>query len=550
MPGKGYKFVADVREIEAADEGNGEKEHSVDEQDLELETNPQIPLITDQPAIIYKQPQAAEKESRFRFFALVIFIVLAIGSIGFYLWRENAEPVTNVAIKTIAVMPFKALVAENRNETLELGMTESLISKLSGNEEIIVRPLSAVRRYNSLEQDSLIAGRELGVEAILDGNIQTSDDRIRISARLVRTGDGKQLWAGQFDEEIKDIFVVQDSISERVAAALKIRLGGREKKHYTENIEAYQLYMKGRLHASRLTRAETDKAIAYFQQAIALEPNYALAYAGLAETYHPMVLTSGLPSREFMTKAKEAALKAIEIDETLAEGHILLGRTIFWYEWDWKAAEKHYLRAMELDPNNSNLRFSYAHLLSNVGQHDKALAEIKRARELDPLNLVVYALEGQILFFAGKPDEALDQLNKAIDLGPDLWLSHLFISRVYTEKEMHPEAISAAKKAGELSGNSQSDAYRAYALARWGKLEEARLILDKLIKLSAERYVPSYNIAVVYQGLGESEKALDYLEKGFAEKDVRMVFLKVEPKWNNLRREPRFIELIRRMNFE
>jgi DNA-binding winged helix-turn-helix (wHTH) protein/TolB-like protein/Flp pilus assembly protein TadD len=549
VPGKGYKFVPDVREIEIDDEKD--EEPSVEEQSFELETDQnQSPASANQVPINHKQPIASKKKSHLWLFASVVFAVLAFSSLVFYLWRENTKSVSNATIKTVAVMPFKPLVAENRNETLELGMTESLISKLSGSEQIIVRPLSAVRRYNSLEQDSLNAGRELSVEAVLDGNIQTLDDRIRVSARLLRTSDGKQLWAGQFDEEVNDIFAVQDSISKRAAEALKIRLGNREKKHYTENVEAYQLYMKGRLHASRLTRAETDKAIVYFQQAIALEPKYALAYAGLAETYHPMVLTSGLPSWELMPKAKEAALKAIEIDETLAEGHAMLGRTIFWYDWDWKAAEKHYLRALELEPNNSNLRFSYAHLLSNIGRHEKALVEAKRARELDPLNLVINAAEGQFLFFAGKTDEALDRLNKTIDLDSKLWLSHLFISRVYTEKGMHAEAVAAAKKAGELSGNTQSDAFRAYALAKWGKPEEARVILNNLLKLSSEEYVPPYNIAVVYHGLGESEKALDYLEKGFAEKDVRMVFLKVEPKWNNLRNEPRFVSLLRRMNFE
>jgi len=255
VPGKGYKFVPNVREIEQDDEIVEEK--SAEEQNFQPDIDKnQSSTVENHVPINYKQSPAAEKKSRLWLFALVIVSIFAVGSLGFYFWRENAKTVSDETIKTVAIMPFKPLVAENRNETLELGMTESLISKLSGSEDIIVRPLSAVRRYNSLDQNSLIAGRELGVEAILDGNIQTLNDRIRVSAQLLRTSDGKQLWAGQFDEEIKDIFAVQDSISERAAAALKIRLGGREKKHYTENVEAYQLYMKGRLHASRLTRAE------------------------------------------------------------------------------------------------------------------------------------------------------------------------------------------------------------------------------------------------------------------------------------------------------
>ena len=255
---------------------------------------------------------------------LAVLIILGLGTAGFYFWRNSKSPLSDEQIKTVAVLPFKSLVAEKRDEALELGMADTLISKLSG-EEITVRPLSAIRRYNSVEQDSLIAGRELNVEAVLDGTIQTSGDRIRISAKLLRTGDGKQLWTGQFDEKSADIFAVQDSISERVAAALKIRLGNAEKKRPTENVEAYGLYMKGRYHALNLTRAETDKAIDYFQQAIEIDPEYALAYVGHAEAYLPIALTGSMPSREVMPKAKAAAQRAVEIDETLAEAHAVLG---------------------------------------------------------------------------------------------------------------------------------------------------------------------------------------------------------------------------------
>ena len=567
VPGHGYKFVADVREVlsepPASAGGQNAEQSQISNYEFQAGNRRSRLLferqseISDLKSEIYenKRPNAddgktVKKTSRFWLVTLSILVSLALGSMGFYIWSENSKPTPEAPIKTVAVLPFKPLAAENRNEALELGMTDTIISKLSGGEEITVRPLSAIRRYNSVEQDSLIAGRELDVEAVLDGTIQTSGERIRVSAKLLRTSDGKQLWTGQFDEKFTDIFAVQDSISERVAAALKIRLGNLEKKRPTENVEAYQLYMKGRYHALNLTRAETDKAIAYFQQAIDLDPNYALAYVGLARTYLPMALTSGVPSWEVLPKAKAAALRAIEIDETLAEAHAVLGYILFFYDWDWQAAEKEYMRALELNPNSAEAHFGYAHLLSNTGRHEQALAEIELSRELDPVSLVTNALEGQILFFAGRSDDSLDRLNKTIDLNPNFWLSHLFISRVYTEKGMHAKAVAAAKKAGELSGNSQSEAYHAYALAKWGKLEEARTVLDELLKLSTERYVPPYNFAVVYNGLGESDKALDYLEKGFAEKDVRMVFLKVEPKWNNLRSEPRFIDLMKRMNFE
>ena len=456
----------------------------------------------------------------------------------------------NTATKTIAVLPFKSLVAEERDEALELGMADALISKLSEAEEITVRPLSAVRRYDSPDQDSITAGCQLNVEAVLDGSLQTCGDRIRVMARLVRVSDGKQLWASQLEEKFTDIFRVQDSISERVATALKIRLTNKENRRYTDNVEAYELYMKGRLHALRLTRAETDKAVAYFQQAIDLDLNYPLPYLGLANAYLPMVLTSGLPSREVIPKAKEATLRAVEIDPGNSEGFVILGLISFWYEWDWRAARKNYQRALDLDPKNPEAHFAYALLLSNSGRHERALAEIKLSRELDPVSLRTNAEEGQIFFFAKDYDNALDRLKQTIDLDPNFWLSHLFISRVYTEKGMHSEAVAEAKKAAELSGNSQSHAYRAYALAKWGKLSKARVVLDELLKLSSETYVPPYNIALAYNAVGEREKALDYLERGFAESDMRMVFLKVEPQWDSLRSEPRFVDLIKRMRIE
>ncbi|HUE84179.1 MAG TPA: winged helix-turn-helix domain-containing protein [Pyrinomonadaceae bacterium] len=537
--GHGFRFVPEVRKIE--EEANAAL--AFDGQSM-----PEASAVAGGQTV--KESQATNNaKAGLRNFNLPLAAasILIVASLTvIYFWRQY--PI-EASIKTLAVLPFKPLVGEMKDESLGLGMADALIAKLSG-EEITVRPLPAVRRYSSQEQDPVTAGRELGVDVVLDGSIQVSGDRVRVLAKLLRVDDGRQLWAERFDEKFTDIFDVQDSISERVAGALRIQLGSKDKKRQTQDIEAYQLYMKGRYHALRLTRAETDKGIDYFQQAIKLDPNYALAHVGLAEAYVPMALTSGEPSWETMPKAKAAALKALELGETLAEAHAILAAVLFWYDWDWQTAERQLVRALELNPRSAEARFGYAHLLSNGLKHEKAIVEIKHARELDPLSLRTNALEGQILFFAGNYDAALDHLNKTIDLEPNFWLSHLFISRVFTEKGMHQEAVSAAEKAGELSGNSQSNAYRAYALTKWRKLNEARAVLEGLLKLSTTRYVPPYNFAVVYSGLGEREKALDYLEKGYAERDPRMVFLGVEPMWNNLRSDSRFVALIQRMRID
>lgn len=454
--------------------------------------------------------------------------------------------------KSVAVLPFKPLVLANRDESLEMGMADTLIARLGGgNREIILRPLASVRKYGNLEQDPLIAGRELGVDLVLDGCIQRSGDKIRVNARLFKTADGTSLWAGTFDENFTDIFAVQDAISERVAAALQIQLGGERKKRSTNDLEAYQFYMKGRFHVAKTMPTEIRIGISYFRQAIEIDSSYALAHVGLADAYMRLPLAGELPSDEFFPPSKAAANRAIEIDDTLPEAYTVLGWTLFWYEWNWNEAENQFRRALELDPNSADTHEAYAHLLSNMGRHAEGLFEIKRARELSPTALFAGALEGQFLLHAGRIDEALDRLRKTFELEPRFWLAHLFAASAYIEKEMFAEAAREADKAKQFSGgSSHAIAFGAYALAKSGKKAEARAVLDELLQLSTVHYVPPYHIALVYNGLEMREETLSWLERGFKERDPKMAFLKVEPKWNNLRAEPCFVDLMRRMNFD
>lgn len=542
VAGHGYRFVPKVRPIVDSRIGDIRPEKTVCENE---------PDKTENQIARGERQRTRDKSSihkRKRQAAFVVLGILALGAAGFYLWRENLKS-DDAQIRTIAVLPFKSLVVENRNEALELGIADTLISKLSGGNEVVVRPLSAIRKYNSLEQDSLTAGRELGAESILDGTIQTWADRIRISAKLLRTSDGKQLWAGQFDEKFTDIFVVQDSISAKVAAALKIRLGGQEKKHSTENIEAYQLYMKGRYLIAKLRPSDIRRSIPYFQQAIDIDPGYALAYTGLSQAYGVLAISGEMPPAEAILKSKAAGQKAIEIDDTLGEAHDSLGMQIFWHDWDWPAAEKECLRGLEINPNNADSHGNYAIILSNTGRHTQALAEAKRARELDPLNLALSALEGQYLLHAGRTDEALIQLQKTSELEPDFWMPHLFAASAYIEKGRYAEAIAESRKEYELSGGNIIP-FGTYALAKSGKRDEARVALQELLKLSATKYVPPYNIALIYNALEMRDSALEWLEKGYEQRDPKMTFIKVEPKWNNLRNEPRFVDLMKRMNLQ
>ena len=516
VAGHGYRFVPAVRPVADGDPETEERTGHVPEQ-----TRPE----------------------RRRLLPIAVVIVLALAAAGSYFWFATSAP-SDARVKTIAILPFKPLVLENRNEALEVGLADSVISKLSGSEEIVVRPLSAIRRYNSLEQDSTTAAKELDVEAVLDGTIQTWGDRIRISAKLLRASDGKQLWTGQFDEKFDDIFVVQDAISEKVAAARKIRLSG--KKHSTESVEAYQLYMKGRYNLAKGTPADLRASIPFFEQAIEIDPRYALAYTGLSHAYGVLGLSGDTAISDVVSKARAAEQKALEIDDTLGEAHNTRCMGAFWYDWDWQSAEKACLRAIEIDPNNSDFHGNYAMVLSNTGRHYEALAEARRSRELNPLNLTQNALEGQFLLHAGRVDEALVQLRKMSELEPNFWMPHMIASSAYIEKGMYKEAIDESQKENELSGGNVYP-FAAYARAKSGEQGAARAELMDLVTYSATNHTSPYNIAMLYQALDERNEALNWLEKAYAQRDPKMTLLKVEPKWNDLRSEPRFVELMTRM---
>ena len=414
-----------------------------------------------------------------------------------------------------------------------------------------MRPLSLVRRYGGIEQDPLAAGRELRVEAVLDGQIQRWGDRVRVTARLVRVDDEKQLWAGQFDERFTNIFAVQDSISAQVAGELAPRLTGEERerlaKSYTTDAEAYQLYLKGRFFRDKRTREGTSRAIEYFRQALGRDPTYALAYAGLADCYRGLPIQSDVPSTESFPKAKEAVLKALEIDDQLAEAHTTLGWIKFWYEWDWGGAEKEYQRALEINPNYPLAHVGYAHLLSNLGRHDQALQEADRALKLEPLSSFNGAMKGQFLFHARRYPQAVDQLQKTLEIDPNFWIGQHLLGRCYERAGRYDEALEAFRKARESGGTTGPLSFTGYTYAAAGRKEQAEHTLRELRSLSEQAYVPPYNMALVYNGLGDSTEAVMWLERAYNERDVRMVFLGVDPLWDSLRSHPVFSGLLERM---
>ncbi|CAN5728498.1 N/A [soil metagenome] len=538
VPGKGYKFVAPV----------SPKSEVQNPKPLEI---PDAGLPIQDSSAADQKPKFKNRNRKNYVFAALVLLI-AVGA-AFYFWQMPAKSVSS--IKTVAVLPFKPLVADNRDEALEMGMADTLIARLGGNREIIVRPLSSVRRFGNLEQDAQTAGRELGVDSVLDGNIQHWGDKIRVNVLLIRTADGAILWNGTFDEKFTDIFVVQDTISQKVAAALALRLSSDEtnrlNKRGTENVEAYRFYLQGRYHALKVTPPEIRQGIGFYQQAIAADPLYALAFAGMAQAYAALPITSDVPPNEAFPQAKAAARKALEIDPNLAEAHMILGVVDFWFDWNWSDAEAELKKAIEINPNNADAHRFYAVLLTVLGRSDEALAEMETARQSDPLSLIVNALKAQAFFYAGRDAEAIEQSNRTLEIEPNFWIAHLMLARIYIRQNKFDEAILEANKAKEFSGgNSEAVSLAAYALAKSGRRDEALMMLEALKSKSNERYVPAYNIAMIYNGLGINPEALNQLEKSFQTHDARMILLKVEPKWDNLRDEPRFMDLMQRMKFD
>jgi DNA-binding winged helix-turn-helix (wHTH) protein/TolB-like protein/Flp pilus assembly protein TadD len=529
IPGRGYRFVAEVRQVEPVAEDRAVPEHN---QYGEYTTE-----ITKDGSSTFRQ-------------WLPVAVVTSLAVISVFAYFQYNSSSGNQEVRTLAVLPFKPITPETSDEALEMGMADSLIAKLTAGGELRVMPLAAVRGLTNQNVDTQNAGRRMSVDAVLDGVMQIAGNRLRVSAKLIRVSDGRQLWAGQFDEELRDIFSVQDSISDRVANALAVRLRTDNKTASTTNPEAYQLFMRGKFHAYKLVLNELQKGIGYYEQAISIDPNYALAYVELANAYRAMVLTNDAAPAEMMARAKAAASKAVELDPNLAEAWTALAFGNFWFDWNWQLSESNFKKALAIDSNSAHAHAFYAHLLSNIGRHAEATKEIRRAREIDPINPLFGAVEGQTLFFADREADSSVVLRSLIDLDPNFWLAHLFICRNYMSKGMFEEALAAATKAKDITrGNAEAIGTSGYILAKMGRVQAARQILA-VLEGRKDKPFSAYSTAQVYIGLGERERALEKLEQAFKQNEPLMVFLKIEPRWNELRAEPRFMNLMRQMNFE
>jgi serine/threonine-protein kinase len=475
----------------------------------------------------------------------LLVILVAIFGLRAYLQARNPE----VVIDSIAVLPFQNKSTEADTDYLSDGLAESLLYRLSQLPNLRVSPTSSVSRYKGKEIDPVKVGQELGVNAVLSGRIVQHGDYLTISAELVDVRYNKLLWGEQYDRKVSDLLATQREIAREIVEKLKLKVSGEEKglaKHYTESNEAYQLYLKGRFYWNKRTGESLKKSIEYFNQAIEKDPGFALAYAGLADCY--VVPANRLPPRDALPKAKAAAMRALELDDTLAEAHTTLGRVLASYDWDWPGAEREYKRAIELNPRYAIAHQWYGGYLEAMGHRDEAVAERKLSQELDPLSPIVNFEYGLSLFYAREYDQAIEQFNKTLELDSNFPPPYQFLPACYEQKGMYDEAIAGFKKAIPLMGGSElTRGGLGHVYAVTGKKREALAMIDELKRLSNQGYVPSTSIALVYAGMGDKDQAFAWLEKGYEERGFQMQWLSIEPRWNNLRSDPRFANLTRRV---
>src|SRR6266540_6459921 len=477
--------------------------------------------------------------------AALVVVSAAIASYSYFTRRDS-----------LAVLPFTYVntdpnvMADPDREYLSDGITESIINHLSQLPNLRVIPRSTVFHYKDKEVDPQPVGHELGVRTVLIGRIIQRGDNLTIRTELVDVENNRQLWGEQYNRKVSDLLALQGEIAKEISEKLRLRwLTKTERqqitKNYTDNSEAYQLYLKGRYYWNKRTSEGLSKATGFFEQAIERDPNYALAYSGLADSYS--VPQNPLAPRDRMPKAKAAAMKALELDNTLAEARASLGNVKYIYDWDFAGGEREFKRAIELNPNYTSAHHFYALLLASLGRWHEANDQIKRALELEPFSLIIKSSAGRILYLKREYDQAIEQLRKALELDPNFARAHFFLGQVYQQKGLNEQAVAEFQKALQVDVNQYLLAGLGYAYATSGKRSEAMKVLDELRKLSRQRYASSYGIAIIYMGLGEKDQAFEWLEKAYQDRSEGWASFKVDPRLHSLRADARFADFTRRI---
>ena len=459
------------------------------------------------------------------------------------------------AIRSLAVLPFANASGDHQMEYLSDGLTESLILSLSQLSQLRVMARSTVFRYKGGAEEAQDIGRTLGVGAVLTGRVLQRGQSLVIDAELVDVENGWQLWGGQFRKKLTDIFAMEEDIAKEISEKLRLKLTVQKEnllaKRYTEDIEAYHLYLRGRYYWNKRTEEALCKGIDYFKQAIERDPTYALAYAALADSYIPLGYYCYLPPKDAFPKAKAAAQKALEIDPTLSEAHAVLGGAKLGFDWDWSGSEKELRAAIELNPNYPRAWQNLAETLLVVGRADEATTMARRALEVDPLSLTANVMLALTFHYRHLGHDAIEQCRKSLEMDPTFFPGHLNLGMVYEQEGQFSQAVTELQEANRLSNDSSlAMGTLGGTLASWGKEEEARRILSELDELASRKYVSQVPVAVIHLGLGERDQAIACLEKSYEERCARLVWIKVDPRFDRLRDDTRFQNLVRRMGLE
>jgi len=560
LPRRGYRFLVPLEEKPASVNEptpvqSGEVGASQSADSKVDSTSP--PLLPAFPAFAAK-PEKRVQRLRLVTVTLSIFAIVLAGAFAFrYLKRFSLATAPSGQLTSLVVLPFENLSADKDQAYFADGMTDELIAHLAK-----IRSLRVISRTSSMEYKgahktlSQIA-RDLHVDSVVEGTVLRSGDRVRITAELVQVATDRHLWAETYESQLGDILTLQSHVASAIVNEIRVKLTPEDQVRLATtrqvSTQSYENYLKGRYYWNKRSQEGLTKAIDYFQLAIEQDPNYALAYAGLADCYSIIgsVIVGTVPALEVAPKARAAALKSLELDNTLAEAQTSLATVRFNYDWDWNAAASGFRRAVELNPNYATAYQRNSLYLMSMGRTSESIAEMNRAHDLDPLSISMNFSLGWRLYLAREYDQAIEQLRNTIDMDPDFVLPHLVLGQAYEQKKMYDQAITELRRAVDISQSSPpavAALARTYAVS--GRTTEARKLLDQLMEQSKRRYVSPFYVAIVYAGLGENDQALDWIEKAYKDRSNAIVFAKVNPQLDTLRSTPRFQSLLHRLAFQ
>jgi TolB-like protein/Tfp pilus assembly protein PilF len=484
--------------------------------------------------------------TRTKIFVLGIVVAVLVGTVLYFAFPRG------IVIDSIAVVPLVNVASDPNSDYLSEGITDGLIDSLSQLPNLTVKSERSVARYKGRDIDPRVVGSELGVRAVLVGKLVPHRDSISISVELVDARNDNHIWGNEYDRKMADVAGIQEMISKDIAEKLRPKLSGEQKayiaKPQTQNAEAYALYLKGRFYWRKRTEDGLREGLACFEQARQIDQNYALAYAGVADSYNMLGIWQFVAPQEAAPKARAAALKALELDPLLPEAHASLGMVKTLYEWDWAGGENEIKEALRLNPSYETAYRWYATILDGTERHEEVIASSRHALELDPTSLINGSSLGFELYMVGKYDDAVAHLQNTLAMDPNYFPAHHWLSMTYIEKSMPNDALQEARKAANLSNQStlsMSDLARSYAVS--GNAKEARRILQSLEAASKSRYVSSFEIATIFATLNESDHAFDSLQKACEDRDYNLFRLRADPRLQSLDNDPRYADLLRRI---